>query len=289
MLSILKSPSPIQHSTKSRWIVSAGISLFVFVFLAIFRPFELYEKSSLHPMLASFVFASITFVFVSLMLFGSTKYFCERLENRWTIGHELFSSFIVVTCIGITNHMIMEFIVFPEIYYSYSPTEAFFQSMWMTYAVGFFPVSIFVLITAGLSSYQRLQSIPIVQTPQEDKSSDVTQTARINGQGKEKPIELSSTSFLFAKSAGNYVEFYSKEGDQIQKDLQRITLSKVHQTLSENDFPALKTHRGYIINTKKVLNFEGNSQGYLVNFGGDLEKVPVSRKQIPDFERVMNA
>ncbi len=288
MLSILKSPSPIQHSVKSRWAVSIGISLFVFVFLAIFRPFELYEKSSMHPILASFCFALIALFYVSIMLFGSTKYFCERWENRWTIGHELFSSFIVLTCIGITNYTIMEFIVSPEVYHSYTTLEAFFQSMWMTYAVGFFPISIFFLITAGLTNYRQLESRSITHTAKEEDALAPAHSVVICGQGKESSIELSSNDFLFAKSAGNYVEFYSQDDDRIRKDLQRITLAKVNHLFMEHDFPALKTHRGYIINTNKVLSYEGNSQGYMVKFGNDLEKVPVSRKQIPDFERVMN-
>ena len=286
MLRILKSPSPIQHSNQSRWYVTVGISVFVFVFLALFRPFEMYEKTSLNPNIASACFALITFVFVSLMLFGSTKYFSDRLEDRWTIGHELLSSFIVVTCIGLTNHLIMRFIVSHEIYYAYSPLEAFLMSMWMTYAVGFIPISIFFLISAGLSNLNEVKSASNLDIPQEE-ASEVLPSVITIGKSKEDSVELNSDSFLFAKAAGNYVEFYSKD-ETLRKDLKRITLVKVETLFHDNEFPALKTHRGYIINTKKVLSYEGNAQGYLLNFGDELEKVPVSRKQIPDFERVMN-
>lgn len=287
MLRILKSPSPIQHSNRSRWYVTIGISAFVFIFLSIFRPFEMYEKTSLHPALASACFSFITFIFVSLMLFGTTKYFSEQLEDKWTIGHELLSSFVVVTCIGIVNHAIMGFIVSPDIFYSYSPFEGFLMTMWMTYAIGFFPISIFFLISAGISNFQDSKSSwdqEIIDASVEEEHISFVVTIE---QGKEGPVELRSDSFLFAKSSGNYVEFYSKE-ETLRKDLRRITLAKVEGVFLDNEFPALKTHRGYIINTEKVLSYEGNAQGYLVNFGDDLEKVPVSRKQIPDFERVMN-
>lgn len=287
MFRILKSPSPINHSKQSRWLVTIGISLFVFGFLAVYRPFELYERSSLNPLIASACFALITLVFVSAMLFGTTKYFSERMEDQWTIGHELLSSFIVVTCIGIVNHSIMRFIVFSDIYYSYSPWEAFFLSMGMTYAVGFFPVSIFFLISAGLSKNEKVKVSSAPESFQ-DSSAELISTVQINGQSEDTLVELRSDSFLFAKAAGNYVEFYSKKKDAIRKDLQRITLSKVDAIFMENEFPALRTHRGYIINTKKVIDYQGNSQGYLLSFGEDLEKVPVSRKQISDFERVMN-
>ncbi|MFK7786022.1 MAG: LytTR family transcriptional regulator DNA-binding domain-containing protein [Crocinitomicaceae bacterium] len=287
MLRILKSSSPIQHSNRSRWFVTIGISAFVFIFLSIFRPFELYEKTSLNPVLASACFSFITFVFVSLMLFGTTKYFSEQLEDRWTIGHELLSSFIVVTCIGIVNHSIMRFIVAPEIFYSYSPFEAFLMTMWMTYAIGFFPISIFFLVSAGISNFHEAKSLRNRGVSEEIIAVETVCSVVMIEQGKESPIELRSDSFLFAKSSGNYVEFYSKD-ETLRKDLIRITLAKVEGVFLDNEFPALKTHRGFIINTEKVLSYEGNAQGYLLNFGDDLEKVPVSRKQIPDFERVMN-
>ena len=264
MLRILKSSSPIQHSTYSRWFVTIGISVFVFIFLAVFRPFELFEKTRLNPILASACFSLITFVFVSLMVFGSTKYFSGRMKDRWTIGHELLSSLIVTTCIGVVNHMIMQFIVLPEVYYTYAPLEAFLLTMWMTYTVGFFPISIFFLISAGLSNFSKKPS------QEQDLSEKEAPKKRTNSvviieQNKENFIELNSDSFLFAKSSGNYVEFYSKE-EIIRKDLKRITLAKVEAIFLNSEFPALKTHRGYIINTEKVLSYEGNAQGYLLNF-----------------------
>jgi hypothetical protein len=259
----------------------------VFIFLALFRPFELYEKSSLNPVIASACFALITLLFVSLMLFGATKYLSERMKDHWTIGHELISSFIVVTCIGIANHSVMSYIVLPHIYYSYSPLNAFLLSLGMTYAVGFFPVSIFILVSAGLANKQHVKTSTNQEKLQEN-SIEAINSVVINGHSDENLVELHSDSFLFAKAAGNYVEFYSKENEVLRKELQRITLSKVDELFLKNEFPALKTHRGYIINTRKVISYQGNSQGYLLNFGEDIENVPVSRKQISDFERVMN-
>jgi lysylphosphatidylglycerol synthetase-like protein (DUF2156 family) len=287
MFRILKNSSPINHSRQSRWLITISITFFVFIFLALFRPFELYEKSSLNPVITSACFALITLLFVSLMLFGATKYFSERMKDHWTIGHELLSSFIVVTCIGIANHSVMSYIVLPHIYYSYSPLNAFLLSLGMTYAVGFFPVSIFILVSAGLANKQHVKTSTNQEKLQEN-SIEAINSVVINGHSDENLVELHSDSFLFAKAAGNYVEFYSKENEVLRKELQRITLSKVDELFLKNEFPALKTHRGYIINTRKVISYQGNSQGYLLNFGEDIENVPVSRKQISDFERVMN-
>ena len=241
----------------------------------------------MNPILASVCFALITFVFVSLMMFGSTKYLSDRLEDRWTIGHELLSSMIVTTCIGIVNHLIMHFIVLPEVYNIYTPSEAFLMTMWMTYTVGFFPIAIFFLISAGLSTFNEKNPSSEQKINQDEVPQKRTNSVVIIEQSKENFIELNSDSFLFAKSSGNYVEFYSRE-EVVRKDLKRITLAKVEAIFLNSEFPAMKTHRGYIINTEKVLSYEGNAQGYLLNFGDDLEKVPVSRKQIPDFDSVMN-
>ena len=288
MLRILKSPSLIQYTVQLRWLLSIGVPIFIFIFLAVLRPFELFEKSRIDPVLASACFSFITFIFVFSMVFGWARYWSERLAERWTISYELLSVFITVTGIGVSNHLIMRFIVFPEVYYAHSATEAFFLSLGMTYAVAFFPVVFIILIAASRSNFRENTNSPKTSDVIDDFHDEVTHTAVIDGKSKENSIELRSDSFLYAKSAGNYVEFYSEISGTIQKDLQRITLAKLETVFLSQEFPALKTHRGYIVNTKKILSYKGNAQGYLLHFGDKLEKVPVSRKQIADFERVMN-
>ncbi|MCJ8290246.1 MAG: LytTR family transcriptional regulator [Crocinitomicaceae bacterium] len=288
MLKILKSPSPTQYTLQLRWLLSIGIPLFVFVFLAVFRPFELYEKVSIHPIAASVCFAFITFIYVFIMLFGWLKYLSNRLGDKWTIGYELCATLLTVTCIGITNHLIMKFIVSPEIYLSHSASNAFFLSMRMTYSVAALPVALLLFISVNQLNLRKKTLHSNKNGFQEENPSESINMIVENGQSKENSIELNSDTFLYAKAAGNYVEFYSKENGIIQKDMQRITLAKLETIFLKKAFPTLKTHRGYIINTKKVLSYEGNSQGYLLNFGDKLEKVPVSRKQITDFDRVMN-
>ena len=285
MLRLLKRPSPIEYSNRLIWSVTIGISAFVFVFLSVFRPFDFSDNISLDTNLASACFAGITFVFVSLML-GISRYFSNRLGEKWTIGHGLLTAFLVATCIGIANHLIMHLVVYHDVYYSYSLIEGFFRSMWMTYAVALFPISIFLLIIVGLSNIDEAKSSIVKEETSEKVSPETIASTVTIGQDSDA-IELNSRSFLFAKASGNYVEFFSRE-ETLQKELKRITLAKVESIFRDSEFPAMKTHRGYIINTEKVLSYDGNAQGYLLHFGDDLEKVPVSRKQIPDFERVMN-
>lgn len=287
MLRLLKRPSPIEYSSRLIWSVTFGISAFVFVFLAVFRPFDFSNKISLDTNVASACFAFITFVLV-LFVLVTNRYLSKRLGEKWTIGHELLSAFIIATCIGITNHLVMHLIVYTEIFHSYSLMQGFVRSMWMTYAVALFPISIFLLITVGLSNIHEVKSSKSKEADSEDSSPEKVNSLIRIGLDNENVIELNSDSFLFAKASGNYVEFYSFE-ETLRKDLKRITLAKVETAFLNSDFPALKTHRGYIVNTEKVLSYEGNAQGYLLNFGNELEKVPVSRKQIPDFERVMNS
>ena len=288
MLKILKSPSPTQYTLQLRWLLSIGIPLFGFVFLAVFRPFELYEKVSIDPIAASVCFAFIAFIYVFIMVFGWLKYLSNLLGDKWTIGYELCAILLTVTFIGITNHLIMKFIVSPEIYLSHSASNAFFLSMRMTYSVAILPVALHLFISVNHLNLRKKILHPNQNGFQEENPPESINVIVENGQSKENSIELNSDTFLYAKAAGNYVEFYSKENGIIQKDMQRITLAKLETIFLKKAFPTLKTHRGYIINTKKVLNYEGNSQGYLLNFGDKLEKVPVSRNQISDFDRLMN-
>lgn len=287
MLTYLRRPSSIEYTTKLRLILSAGIPLFIFLFLSVFRPFHLFEEAEINPLLAAAGFGIISSLCVILMLFGWSRSLMKRLGPRWSIGYELTAVFLLVTQIGILNHLFIVEIVCKDYYVGQSFLSSFLSSLGMTYAVGFFPVA-FILIIYEVRWRAQINPSLFMNIDQDSDSEEMISTLTVEGQNKENAIELSSESFLFAKAAGNYVEFYSQKDGDIRKELQRITLAKLEELFLQNKFPALKTHRGYIVNLKKVLNFEGNAQGYSLDFGDGLEKVPVSRKQIPDFDRVMN-
>lgn len=285
MLTYLKRPSPIDYTTKLRLILSLGIPLFIFGFLFIFRPFGLFEEAEISPILATAGFGLIAFLCVAFMLFGWSNFWMKRMGSNWSIGYELFAIFLLVSQIGVLNHVFIVEIVCNQYYANHSLLSSFLISLGMTYAVAFFPVA-FILILYEANWRGQDNFIPSQNQPHD--SNEIISTIIVEGQTKENAIELSSESFLFAKAAGNYVEFYSQMNGDLRKDLQRITMAKLEDLFMKNEFPALKTHRGYIINLKKVLHFEGNAQGYSLDFGAGIEKVPVSRKQIPDFDRVMN-
>lgn len=287
MLKILHRPSPVQYTPQLRWFLAIGIPLFIFVFLIVFRPFRLYEASRVDPTLAAGGFGLITFLFIFYMVFGWSKKMRDRLGDKWTIGYELTAILVSIMGIAISNHLFLSYVVFPDFYENYSSMKALFVSIGMTYAVGFIPLAFFLILYSTRAKDIEMHTYLNKDAASEEVLEEIS-VVSVLGQSKENSIELRSDSFLFAKASGNYVEFYSEENGIIQKELQRITLAKLESIFFSEAFPALKTHRGYIINTKKVLSYEGNAQGYSVYFGNNLEKVPVSRKLISDFDRVMN-
>ncbi|MFT5777881.1 MAG: hypothetical protein ACI837_000829 [Crocinitomicaceae bacterium] len=222
-----------------------------------------------------------------LFIFGWHAYFIGKWDVRWTVGLELASIFVHLTAIGVVNHFFILEIVNPDHFLGNSVILTFFQNMFFTYSIGFFPI-VFVLTFFEMKwrtqHVSQSNMFPELNANIQDATSEVT----INGDSSENQIELSSTTFLFARSSGNYVEYYSQVDGNIKKELQRITLAKLETALSESTFEYLKTHRSYIVNISAVKNVSGNAQGYSLEIDGTTQKVPVSRYHITEFDRVMN-
>ena len=286
MITYLKRPSPIEYTAKLRLILSLGIPLFIFVFLVIFRPFQLFDAAQIDPIIACAGFAFISSLCIALMVFGWSLKLIQFFKEKWSIGLELTSIFLLVTQIGVLNHLFIVKVVSNDYYAGISDVSGFLISLGMTYSVGFFPI-VFLLIAYELTWRTQANPNYSVNLVENSDLGVTFNTVVIEALTKENTLELSSESFLFAKAAGNYVEYYSHIDGKVRKDLQRMTLAKLEEIFLETQFPAFKTHRGYIVNHKKVLRYEGNAQGYSLDFGVGLEKVPVSRKQIPQFDRVM--
>lgn len=99
-------------------------------------------------------------------------------------------------------------------------------------------------------------------------------------------FNLEVTKFLYAKAAGNYVEIILKEQGGTTKLLKRITIKELEKQLGP--YPWItKTHRAYLVNTRKIYDIKGNAQGYQITFEDSPEKVPVSRGMVADFNQLV--
>ncbi|RZJ53773.1 MAG: LytTR family transcriptional regulator [Flavobacterium sp.] len=104
----------------------------------------------------------------------------------------------------------------------------------------------------------------------------------INTQVKQDDFSLNIEDLLFVKADGNYIELTKAVNGKIEIELKRISLTQFETQIS--NYPHFfRCHRTYLVNMFKVEKVTGNSQGYLLSFTNTDEKIPVSRKQLDNF------
>lgn len=286
MLEFFKRPFPINQFTKMRWIIITGPAIFVFLFLFVFRPFGIFNSLTVAPIFAIFGYTLITF-FLGIAYTFIWGPIPRRLSsNQWTMGKELLIIFIHITLIGLVNHLFIQFLYTADRNLNINMSTILLENLYFTYSIALFPVvfiiAYFELLARSKHVLKSTELSPLSTTEPE------IQSLLIEGEVSENNVELTSNNWRFAISAGNYVEYYSVIDGKEKKELQRNTLSNVEQLLKSASFDVFRSHRSYIVNLTMIKNVTGNAQGYSLSISEMNEKIPVSRSNVSEFNRVMN-
>lgn len=286
MLRFFARPLPLNHSTKIKWVITIAPSIFVFLFLFIFRPFGIFQYLTLPPIVAVCGYALITLLLGFLFSFVWEPLIKRLIDPKWTMGMELLSMFIHISIIGLANHFFILSIYESDRSFNLTMGEVLLQNLYFTYSIALFPVTFLIAYFELLS-----RSKYVLKSTELNSLSAEPSTFRslsINGASSENNVELNNRDFCFAKSSGNYVEYFSIINGELKRELQRNTLSKVEEKFIPASFSTFRTHRSYLVNLEKVEGVTGNAQGYALDISGIEEKVPVSRNKITEFNHVMN-
>jgi len=277
LASLLKEPYPYYYQQQDLPKVLLGVFLVGFGFIYFFEPFnvEVQEHrmgyfwiSLIHAGLASL---EVYLIFTVLNLL-------KIREEQWTVGREMFSLALVLLSIGIGSFLIRDLIYDNPHNWSMG---YLLEEIRNAFLIGL--LLVFILVPLNYSRIYRKNAEhaaafePGVETEKEPKSEV---SVRIETMVKSDNFTLDLENFLFAKAEGNYLEFYLMNG---QKELKRLTMKELEVQLQ--DFPwILKTHRSYLVNTRKITKVAGNAQGYQLSLSDFPQAVPVSRGMISAFD-----
>jgi len=210
------------------------------------------------------------------------RVFPDQRAN-WTVGNEILGlgGFLLLAGTG-------QFLVRDIIYDNpYNWTWRFYlEEVRNTFLVGLLFIAILLPLNFNRLYLANQRKAGLLPGPQirEDSGSEIP----IGTQLKSDDFYLNTDHFIYAKSEGNYVTFYIREGHAVQKKLKRISISDLETQLS--GIPSvIRTHRSYLINLRHIHRISGNAQGYKLELNGVDEAVAVSRKMIPHFEARMTA
>jgi hypothetical protein len=274
MLAFLHQPFPFSSQFKKRLTSALLISLFVFLFLYIFRPFGL---SELHSRLLAVTlgYGAVTLVvclIVTVTLPGLLPGIFS--EDKWNVGKEILFLIIIIACVTVGNIFYTASIgimaITPAVFWRFSI---------FTLSVGLIPVFAVTLIKQNVLLKKNLNAANKLNNNLSNKvrirtSDDLPAT--IHADNPKDNFNGLPVNIYFIKAAENYVEVFYLKNDVIEKQLLRTTLKSAHDDLKKfSQF--YRCHRTYIINLEKVRKVAGNAQGYRLELEQIEETIPVSR------------
>lgn len=242
--------------------------LLVFLFLYLFRPFGYNADQHAFGFAFTCMAQALSPALIVLVYFLTVNRFQKTAFSKWTLGQQLLHSAIVLFLIGIASFFLRALVYHdPELTWAHLGTE-----LKNTYLAG----SLFV-------AYLHIVHNRTKPTrPAANKAGNIA----IKTETKKDDFTLQSEHFAYAKSEGNYIDFYTEEQGLLKKDLKRISLKNFESQLQS--YPQfVRCHRAYLVNTSRIVKITGNAQGYLLSIKGTDEKIPVSRTYLSLFDSLL--
>lgn len=272
LIKYVKQPFP---KAESKWITIISISLFVPLFLIIFQPLGISQFEYNHKILFLSGFGLVTFIvlIINLIVFERifTKFFNEK---HWTIWKEFLWLIWVIFCIGLGNALYTLLLLNN----SEPNLSVIINFQIATLIIATIPISILII-----SKQKYLLNKYLISAEEVNKSLHQEKTGSIKNQiisfysdNQKDFIEFEISDFLYIESSKNYVEIYLWNENKVTQKTFRSTLKRAIDFFSDTP-EVIQCHRAFIVNTSKINNVKGNSQGLRLDLENCDIEVPVSR------------
>ena len=285
MRNLLSRPYRLANIGPSAWRNALAFGLFIFLFLVIFQPFGLSGFPG--PLWKVALGYGATCSAMMLLLNGLLPLALPRFfaEADWTVGRAIGWTLFNVALIGLANLLF-------SVAVGVSRLDAgmLLRFEGYTLLIGFFPVTVGVLLTEARLSRRFQQSsqevnagmhpvaLPLGPLATADPiPAALGTTITVPSENGREDLTLPLGELLFIHSAGNYLEVHQAKGAQVQRHVLRGSLKRAEETLIGNT-RLLRCHKSYLVNLDRVLNVSGNAQGFQLHLDRGPEAVPVSRR-----------
>jgi hypothetical protein len=272
-------PYPFFHKGKRLFQTTILVFVIGFLFEYLLIPFER------NPAEHRFNYFIITLFHVGVacsiyfLFFMIVSRFVQ--EDNWKLYKEIFVLFVLLTLIGVGEWLIRDIIYDNDQNHNLG---LLLDEMLHAYLSG---TVIIIIVFSFIFNVLKRQNINSAQAFKLEKKyvSDIG-PVQIIAQIPSDNFSLNPSNLVCALADGNYVEFYVLDGEQLKKEVKRITLSNAYDQLKRYEF-IQKTHRAYLVNLKFLETVEGNTQGYQLTVKHLEFTVPVSRNHLQHFNQAM--
>ncbi len=269
---LLARPFPQEENWTDTLKIVGAISLFVFVFLYVFKPFGMHLAQGKGYFLLCFGFALVAFIASMVYEFIALKIIRIKISGpKFTFSRWILYFAGAMIMISFANFIFVRLVLFGNIEW-----PLYFPMLKGTFAIGLFP-AIFFGAVAVLKKERKYQNI----------------ATEINQKGLScatKPSALNETIFgitiakiQYVEAMQNYVRigYLSAENGQLEH-IERATIASVSKELVSDNI--LRCHRSFLVNRNFIKTSTGNAQGLTLSLTDCEKKIPVSRSFVADFK-----
>jgi len=261
---------------KIRTIILGG--LFVLLFFSLFQPFYLSTYDFQTKVIVIGAFVLITIIVLSFNLFVFTKIFTKLfLKEQWKVYKEIIwiTYNIYVIAFG--------FFLFKIFYGFYEFTvDRILTGTLATIAIGFIPVSIYVLIRqffilrSDVKTLEQKRKINLINEKNQFKNYLSEKEIVLVSERNDKNIQFKINDLYYVESEKNYVNLVFQIEDNIKKVQLRNRMKYVDEVLTSNE-TLVRCHRAFIVNLYFVDKLIKENNAYKLSMKKDDTLIPVSK------------
>ncbi len=270
MVIFLSKPFPQEESFLVTVKIITAISVFVTLFLYIFKPFGIHLIEA-NSFLLCVGFGVVTFVASFIYELMVVKIFKVKGAGiRFTYGRWVLYFVGVMVFISLANFIFIRLVLFDDIQWSLYPAM-----MRGTFAVGIFPTMI-VGALALLGQEKKYQNIA------EEINDSKGRLFKLNEHTGSPVFDIASKQIRYIEAMQNYVNIgYLDTANQWQVRTERATLKSLLD--GGLDDAIVQCHRSYLVNRDNIVSVSGNAQGLLLTLNHCDKSIPVSRSFVMKF------
>jgi len=276
----LNQPYPLQVN---KWKLIVSISLFIGLFMLIFKPFGLSQNTGPLKDILCLGYGFVSFIVMVLNIVVIQQLFKNWFDNkRWTVLKQISWLTWIIFSIGLGNF------VYTSLFSLRWSFQAFAYFQLFTIAVGIIPIVVLTIIKQNSLLAENLKSAQEFNNSlHTEKQSAENETITLVADNEKDRFVIELSELLYIESTGNYIDVYFFKENRLKSMLLRSTLKRTESQLESHEL-MIKCHRAFLVNATKIKQVKGNSQGLRLSLKHTETEIPVSRNFARNLKEKLN-
>jgi hypothetical protein len=271
-LDVLQQDAPYLNSTRNKLIHIGFLTVFTFIFLTVYSPFNMSEWGG---------------SMLGYVLIGTPLILISQFLVRPLLGFRKFKLYelIIWAAAEILLVTLGIYLIFGPNFPSFTEKlDEYLLTLKYVVLIIASPYFLSIWLIASRQKLSTFQNLNVTSSMEEEIRP--SKLLSILGENNKVVFAIDADQIVFIKSSGNYLEINYLHGGRKAKELVRMSLKELEAKIKDTNL--IKTHRSYLVNTQQISSFKKTKKGYelrMQHFADDA--LPVSSGFKEHFEELM--